>query len=79
MYLGNGVLLQASYVTSALQQQVARLFVEQLVMENEMLKELMQLKPWIMFKARSDQPDHQERSGIYIFGRLIQQKLSEWL
>lgn len=41
MYLGNGVLPQASYATSALQQKIGKLIVEHLVMENEMLSDLM--------------------------------------
>lgn len=50
MYLGNGVLPQASYVTSLLQQLVARVTVEQLVLANDILSDLMKLKPWIIFK-----------------------------
>jgi len=50
MYLGNGVLPQASYVTSTLQQQISKVFVEQLVMANGMLKELRALKPWITYR-----------------------------
>lgn len=51
MYLGNGVLPQASYVASLLQQMVTRVTVEQLCMANEMLNELLKLKPWITFKV----------------------------
>lgn len=51
MYLGNGVLPHARYVTSALQQQVSRVFVEQLVSANEMQKELMALNAWVTFKS----------------------------
>lgn len=51
MYLGNGVLPQASYITSSLQQMVSRVNVEQLSVANEMLKEMLKLKPWIQFKS----------------------------
>lgn len=50
MYLGNGVLPQASYITSALQQWIGKVNVERLVQANEMLKELLNLKPWVMFR-----------------------------
>lgn len=51
MYLGNGVPPQAAYVTSAMQQIVSKVTVEQLVTVNEMLAELLKLNPWILFRA----------------------------
>lgn len=49
MYICNGVLPQASYITSALQQMVSRVKVEQLVTANDMLAELLKLKSRISF------------------------------
>lgn len=50
MYLGNGVLPQASYVTSALQQCLPGIRVRHLIEANEMTKELLELNPWIAFR-----------------------------
>lgn len=50
MYLGNSVLPQAAYATSALQQWIGRVNVERLVIANEMLKEILSLKPWVTFR-----------------------------
>lgn len=49
LYLGNGVLPQASYVTSVLQQQISALKVRNLVDANEMVGEILQLEPTITF------------------------------
>lgn len=57
IYLGNGVLPQAAFVTSALQQMVPRVTVEQLVTANDMLTELLKLNPWIRFRAANKSED----------------------
>lgn len=49
LYLGNGVMPQASYVTSVLQQQISALKVRHLVDANNMLGEILQLDPTLTF------------------------------
>ena len=51
MYLGNAVLPQASYATSILQQMLPKLRIEELVKANDILKEVLALKPQIVFRA----------------------------
>ena len=51
MYLGNAVLPQSSYATSLLQQKLPKLRVEELVTANDILKEILTLKPEIVFRA----------------------------
>ena len=51
MYLGNAVLPQASYATSILQQMLPKLRIEELVKANDILKEVLALKPQILFKV----------------------------
>ena len=60
MFLGNAVLPQASYATSVLEQMIAKLRVEELVIANDMLKELLSLKPHIVFKVPPPVDDIQE-------------------
>lgn len=54
LYLGNGVLPQASLVVSLMQQCIANLKVQHLIDANEMLKDLLKLKPWITFRRPSN-------------------------
>lgn len=49
LYLGNGILPQASYVTSVLQQQISALMVRHLVDVNSMVCEILHLEPTLMF------------------------------
>lgn len=51
MFLGNAVLPQASYATSLLQQKMPKLTFEELVLANNILKEVLSMKPQIVFKA----------------------------
>ena len=60
MFLGNAVLPQASYATSVLQQLIPKIRVEELVVANDMLKELLSLKPKIVFKVPPPVDDIQE-------------------
>ena len=54
LYLGNGVLPQASFVTSIFQQKISALSVRHLVEANNMIDELLCLSPWIKFIKSSD-------------------------
>ena len=47
LYLGNGVLRQAAFVTSMFQQKISALSVRHLVDANNMLTELLNLDPWL--------------------------------
>ena len=51
MYLGNGVLPQASFVTSMLQQIIGKVRVSHLIDANEMLAELLKMTPSIKYIA----------------------------
>ena len=51
MYLGNAVLPQASYATSLLQQKLPKIRVEDLITANEVLKDILSLKPQIIFRS----------------------------
>ena len=50
LYLGNGVMPQASLVVSLMQQRIGNLTVQNLIDANEMLRDLLKLKPWITFR-----------------------------
>ena len=50
LYLGSGVLPQASFATSTLQQMISQLSVDSLIKANAMVKELLALKPWVTFR-----------------------------
>ena len=50
LYLGNGVMPQASLVVSIMQQRIGNLKVQHLIDANEMLRDLLKLKPWITFR-----------------------------
>ena len=49
LYLGNAVLPQAALITSLMQQKLGSLRVQHLVDANTMLKEILQLKPWMCY------------------------------
>lgn len=63
LYLGNGVLPQASFVTSVLQQQISALQVRHLVDANEMVAEIFQLEPVLTFLK----PQHVKEAIISSF------------
>ena len=54
LYLGNGVLPQAALVVSIMQQRLANLKVQHVIDANDMLKDLLKLKPWITFRRPSN-------------------------
>ena len=60
MFLRNAVLPQASYATSVLQQMIPKIRVDDLVIANDMLKELLSPKPQIVFKVPPPVDDIQE-------------------
>ena len=49
LYLGNGVLPQASLVVSIMQQRNSNLRVQHLLDANEMVRDLLDLRPWVTF------------------------------
>lgn len=51
LYLRNAVLSQESLVTSLMQQKLGFLYVQHLADANNMLNDLFQLKPWIIFRS----------------------------
>ena len=50
LYLGNDVMSQASLFVSIMQQRIGNLKVQHLIDANEMLRDLLKLKPWITFR-----------------------------